>query len=213
MNWTGKMTKFKKFMLFFLIAIIGLNSYVVAEEKQKSEQWEIELVKLIKEKRYDEAFTVTNQDNIEESTSLYYNRGLLLGSGVLSTGQNICAAILNLEKAYKEWKFVQGALNFLYGGDWASVAAMEGNSDALYFSGLRALTSNRSDNPFLSLDESLPIKTAYRFFYNAAELGHQKAKKKLAALEAEYLNIDFSKYQTKMDFKKIICPVRGKVEE
>ena len=49
MGWIKIITSFRKFAFFFLIAIMGLNSYVVAEEKQKAEQWGIELVKLIKD--------------------------------------------------------------------------------------------------------------------------------------------------------------------
>ena len=202
------MTKFKKFMLFFLIAIMGLNSYVVAEEKQKSERWKIDVNTLLEKGKFEEAYNFIMQPDMPDNPLVYQLRGLLLGSGVLSSGKDLCAAVLNLEKAYVSYKFLQKDLNFLYGGDWASVAAMEGNRDALLAVGERLLFANENSSSFFLFDKKIAVKQSYNYIYNAAELGLEDAKKSLAAIKRHNAEIDFSPYEKKISFREIYCPVR-----
>ena len=213
MNRIGKMTKFKKFMLFFLIAIMGLNSYVVAEEKQKSERWKIDVNTLLEKGKFEEAYNFIMQPDMPDNPLVYQLRGLLLGSGVLSSGKDLCAAVLNLEKAYVSYKFLQKDLNFLYGGDWASVAAMEGNRDALLAVGERLLFANENSSSFFLFDKKIAVKQSYNYIYNAAELGLEDAKKLLATIKRHNAEMDFSPYEKKISFREIYCPVRGVVEE
>ena len=202
------MTKFKKFMLFFLIAIMGLNSYVVAEENQKSERWKIDVNTLLEKGKFEEAYNFIMQPDMPDNPLVYQLRGLLLGSGVLSSGKDLCAAVLNLEKAYVSYKFLQKDLNFLYGGDWASVAAMEGNRDALLAVGERLLFANENSSSFFLFDKKFAVKQSYNYIYNAAELGLEDAKKLLATIKRHNAEMDFSPYEKKISFREIYCPVR-----
>ncbi len=202
------MTKFKKFMLFFLIAIMGLNSYVVAEENQKSERWKIDVNTLLEKGKFEEAYNFIMQPDMPDNPLVYQLRGLLLGSGVLSSGKDLCAAVLNLEKAYVSYKFLQKDLNFLYGGDWASVAAMEGNRDALLAVGERLLFANENSSSFFLFDKKIAVKQSYNYIYNAAELGLEDAKKLLATIKRHNAEMDFSPYEKKISFREIYCPVR-----
>lgn len=161
---------------------------------------------LLFEKKFDEAFEIANKFSSYHFSEFAQYTGYLLGSGVLSSGRDLCGAIENLEKAYFNWEFIRNDLNFLYGGDWAGIAAMEGNRNALFDMGYRIYSNKhiiRSD-----FDSTLPIKEAYKYFYNAGELGHLTAEWYAKAFIKKYPDIDFSKYKSKIQFKQILCSVR-----
>ncbi len=207
MGWIGRGRSLSKIILFVSFTFVGLSNISFAQE-----DWREEVNSLLEAEKYDEAYAIVSDPALDEDTAAHTMRGVLLGSGLLSSGQDICAAVLNFEKAFIKQKFVQGSLNFLYYGDWAAIASIEGNADALYFSGLRANLSSISDNLLLGYDELLAAKTAYKYFYNASLLGHEEAKNRLLELEAANPNVDFSTYKKKINFKKIICPVRDEAK-
>ncbi len=208
MGWIGREINLGRIIILATIFLIGLDNASFAGERQKAKQWEIDLANLIKEKRYDEALSFVNKSDLPENPVIFQARGHLLGSGLLSSGKDLCGAIYNLEKAYESWKFLLVDLNFLYGGDWAGIAALEGNAEALFYVGERILFSKSNGSAFLIYDETLAAKESYIYFYNAAELGHEEAKNYLTRISNKNPNIDFSRYAKKIRFKEIYCPVR-----
>jgi len=204
MSWIRKMAKIFRITILSLIALMGLSSFALALE-----QWEKDINALLLERKFDDAFELINQQEINNIPSIYQYKGLLLGSGVLSSGKDLCGAVINLEKAYVDRKFLYKDLNFLYGGDWAGIAAIEGNREALFDVGDRIRFTEKSMALVLFYDDALGIKESHIYYFNAAELGHEEAKKVLAIRKWKYPNIDFSKFEKKMQFKEIYCPVRN----
>ncbi len=206
MGWIGKWRNLSKFILFVIFAFVGLINISFAQE-----DWREKVNSLLEAEKYDEAYAIVSDTALDEDTAAHMIRGTLLGFGLLSSGQDICAAVLNFEKIPLSHISLRWALDYLYGGEWARIAANEGNPQALYIVGKKLLEMGIIEERSIvlfSLDKQLAIKNAYSFFYNAALLGHKKAKEKLAELEAAYLEIDFTKYQTKMLFRESLCPVR-----
>lgn len=194
-----------------MIIIAGSSSSTHASEELSKETLALidnKMVTLVKGKKFDDAFALFNHYKLNKNYSYSYWKGLFLGSGVLSTGKDSCAAIINFEKSHEKNIPALAALNFEYGGDWISIAAVEGNRQALFDLGFRTLGMEKNTPMILFYDDTLQIKEAYRYFFNAAELGHLEAKKYLVRLEKRYPDIDFTKHQIKIKFKEIHCPVR-----
>ncbi len=208
MNWVRNKILVFNLMVFLSFALLSQTPTSLAQEQKNIEDWEIKITNFISNKEYDEAFELLNQLNLEENPEALQIRGHLLGSGALSSGKNLCAAILDLEKAYQKLIYLRGSLDNLYAGDWASIAAIEGNPRALYWVGERIIKNNSPSNWFYIYNDQIVVKNAYVYFYNSALLGDEWAKQKLTRIEQKYPSIDFSKNKIKMEFKEIYCPVR-----
>lgn len=211
-----RIKKIFRILLFCLIAILGSGNLTLASEQSDIDETVDEFAARMYdlglgingEKKFDEAFKLINQFKIQNHLIIYQMKGHLLASGKLSTGRDTCGAIANYEKMYVEWGWVRDLLDHLYGGDWPSIAAVEGNRQALFELGIRNLNMPKNTPIILFYNDTLAIKEAYKYFYNAAELRYLKAEKKLAELVKRYPDFDFTKYQIKMQFTKVHCNVR-----
>ncbi len=197
------MIKQIRIAFFALPIFIGLSNIAFAQQ-----DWLAEVNALLDVEKYDEAYEIISNPNIKENSDAYIIKGTLLGFGLLTTGTDICAAVINFEKVPMSEYSLRWTLDYLYNGEWARIAANEGNPQALFIVGERFLKMSKRSTLIFSYDKQAAIKSAYRFFYNSAELGNKKAMIKLTELEAEFTDIDFSKYQTTMQFKPSLCPVR-----
>lgn len=189
-----------KLICIFTIILGFSNSVFALSAKERA------INALLFERKFDEAFELVNKIKSSQPSINQY-KGYLLGSGVLSSGKDLCGAIKYLEKAYISWKSIRSDLDFLYGGDWAGIAAMEGNRQALFDMGVR-ISKKRNSPYFFATDELISIKKSQIYFFNAAQLGLVAAEEYLFRHNKQYLDVDFSKYRVKMKFKKILCPIR-----
>jgi hypothetical protein len=201
MGWVRKVTEVFRFVFFAFIATVGISNIALAQANLIDE-----INALIEIEKYDEAYEIVSDTSLDEDTAAHMIRGTLLGFGLLSSGQDICKAVLNFEKVPLSHISLRWALDYLYGGEWARIAANEGNPQALYIVGER-LKKTQALLIFL-YDKQLATKNAYSYFYNASLLGHLGAKERLTEIEAANPKIDFSKLQTQMQFKDSLCPIR-----
>ncbi len=204
MGWIGKWRNLGRIIILATIFLMGQSNISFALE-----QWEKDLNNFLEEGKFDEAFELLNREDLVNNLAAIDARGALLATDLLSSGRDKCQAVLNLEKVFPSWQFLIMDLNFLYGGDWAGIAALEGNSYALYIVGKRTLTSK---NFISTRDKTINAKDAYVYFYNAALLGYERAEEKILEIKTNYPDIDFTKYQTKIEFKEIYCPVRDEAK-
>lgn len=163
----------------------------------------------IREKRYEFAWELIRNYSPEDDGGIYFQKAVLLGSGFLKTGIDRCGAVRNLETAEAQGaKYARGALNYLYRGDWATIAALEGSPAALFEIGERMRGATPSGNPFAALDPGRNIRLSYNYFKNASMLGHKGAQKELLELEREFGKRFFEGGYKKMSFRSVICQIR-----
>ena len=202
----------------FLAPSIAISDELLPEEKAA--------IKYIKEGKYDLAYEQLKKVDLEKNPATNLQIGLLLGSGVLSTGQDNCGAILAIENYMFKYKNretedymldilsvpMASSLDYLYGGDWVALAALEGQPAALYLMGKRKFYEiEKSSNPTYDASSLEAAKEAYGYFYNSAQLGFRPARSFQDTMEIMFrmkIKLDHKKLQTKMQFKQIICPVR-----
>ncbi len=205
MGWNKAITTFLRTVLLALIILIGPGSSAFSQTVLIAE-----INALLDTEQYDEAYELASDPALDDISEINMIRGTLLGFDLLSSGRDICKAVVNFEKIPLSYISLRWALDYLYGGEWARIAANEGNPQALYLVGER-LFNLRTDTQtiiFFTPDRALAIKNAYTYFYNSAELGHLAARERLVELETSYSEIDFSIFQTKIQFKQSLCPIR-----
>ncbi len=208
----------KIFKSLLLSALIGTSSSVYGTSG--SPEYHV-IIDLSNSRNFDEAFELLKDFDFEKEPDAYTIKAVLSGSGVLSGGQDICAAAADIEKIIllSRGKFrgglgpFTGALNYIYGGDWASIAALEGQPTALYILGERILANiNKSSNPIYLMDSSKVYEDIYVYFYNSAKLGMYYAEGRRDAAEStlkrNFPEVDYISLQSSMEFKQILCPVR-----
>ncbi len=217
-NVVRKFIKFKLLSLLLLLLILGANSNAYAV--RFSPEYHA-ISELIDNKKFEEAYQLFDNFDFEKEPAGYLTKARLLASGVLSGGQDICGAIVNVEKVldlnrfddFSRFGSTTNIINYLYGGDWASIAAFEGQPIALYIMGDRTLSNiDRTSNPLYLKDESQIYQDAYVYFYNSAKRGYIYAEGFRDSLERtirqSFPEVDYKKLQTKMEFRQILCPVR-----
>lgn len=162
------------------IALACLLFGIVTTSAQAEKAYDVvRFGKLLKTNKYDAAWTYIKDIESDNDGDLYFQKGTLLGSGLLSQGIDKCAAVFNFEKALQlKDSYVIGSLDFLYGGDWAGIAALEGNARALVEVGYRLSISKVQSNIFAGVDKTRPAKDAYSYYHHAFKLGSKLAKKR-----------------------------------
>ena len=176
--------------------------------------WDQELFQsLYNQGKYDEAFNILMQPDLEPSFELFRDRGFLRGSGLLSSEFDLCATVLDLERAYAlGGEYLLGALDFLYDGDWSSIAALEGNPDAMMNVGVRLLNSKIESNPFLVYDKEVAAKAAYNYIYNGVNSDittefSDIINYQLEKIPSDWPYIDFTLFQARIELQQIKCPI------
>ncbi len=210
--------KFSIYQYLLLIALISSNVNVYANENWSN--YRAEFNELFKNKKYDEALKILEKVSDEQGQKSHSIKSLFYGAGVLSSGQDICRAIFNLEEVAELTDYgisrlgsYTTTLNYLYGGDWASIAALEGQPMALFIVAERIMNNlDKTSNPIYFSDTIKIYQDAYVYYYNSARLGFGQAKQLQSSLEnifETYLpDFDYKKLQTEINFKQILCPVR-----
>jgi len=201
------MSSFHRWRVAFATKVVLLNFFI--PNVFAAEVWEQKYSELVDSKQYDIALEYLDQIPQRETPEAAQHRGFLLGSGLLKSGVNVCDAIVNLEQAYSQGiKFVRGAMDYLYGGDWAGIAAIEGSPTALFEVGSRMHSSNISSNPFLAFDRARNLTDSHAYFFNGARLGDVNSGAALKLIELELSEMDLTVRPRVMRFKQVLCPPR-----
>ncbi|MCP4385534.1 MAG: hypothetical protein GY798_29665, partial [Hyphomicrobiales bacterium] len=110
-------------------AVVSMTQATAAEDFDRSAYSEA-----IEAEKWDEAWELIKDADGTTDTQIFGERGMLLGSGFLSTGIHRCEAVLQFELAIEHGAlWVRGMLNSLYAGDWMSFASIEGSRTALEY--------------------------------------------------------------------------------
>jgi hypothetical protein len=172
------------------------------------DEWLTEYRALEEQARYDQAYAIVTRAELEQDPRAAQIRGLLLGSGVLSSGRDRCAAVLNLEFAHRHGRhYLRATLDYLYGGDWPGIAALEGNAEALYIVGSRLFSSEVQENALLVYNNELQLTDAYRYLYASMLLGYDKAAEHELVKANSNATVP-APMAAPMTFKEVMCPVR-----
>lgn len=192
----------KRLLIWITIAAWGL----IVPAHSQFDQTKFD--ELLKTKEYDAAWRVIEQIESTADANIYWQKGILLGTGVLSSGFDRCRAIHNLEKAQDMGAlYVRSSLDFLYRGDWVGIAALEGNAFALLEVGFRLETQK---SPMLVFDLLRGVKESRRYYMKAAEMGNATAKRQLKEINRKHPKLGplTAAQKTPFVFKKVLCPVR-----
>ncbi|MCP4314526.1 MAG: hypothetical protein GY789_00440 [Hyphomicrobiales bacterium] len=167
----------------------------------------------IDEQKFDDAWALIKDVDAGSNPEIFVEKGMLLGSGQLSSGVQTCEAVQNLEAALELGALgVMGLLNSLYGGDWISIASVEGNRIALEMQAWRILDYPKNKHIFYVFDENKAAREAAPFMYRSAELGNELAIRRLVRLGREYPEIFNTENKNRdlpwANFKEIYCPIR-----
>ncbi|MCO5070268.1 MAG: hypothetical protein M9944_03550 [Rhizobiaceae bacterium] len=159
--------------------------------------------------RYDEAYSLIEGISDSNDPILYMERGLMLGRGLLSTGVDKCGAILELERAFAlGMSNLIETMDFLYGGDWAAISAIEGNPEALYVIGNRILNSSNSRNMLYIFDKYRPYFDSYPYFVASFAQGNERAKERVDTIKEILDRVYEDRFDASIEFRKILCDVR-----
>ncbi|MCP4407009.1 MAG: hypothetical protein GY807_04480 [Gammaproteobacteria bacterium] len=187
------------------------NTYDVKSSEDKLD-WD-RYSSFINEQNFDEAWGLIKDVDGGSNSEIFVEKGMLLGSGQLSSGVQRCEAVQQLEAALELGALgVLGLLNSLYGGDWISIASIEGNRIALEMMAWRILDYPKNEHVFFVFDKNRAAREAAPYMYRSAELGNEAAIRRLARLSREYPEI-FNREKKSgdlpwADFKEIYCPTR-----
>ena len=158
--------------------------------------------------RYQQAWEMLDDDSVVGNPDLQFQKGILLGSGLVRIENSLCEAVYSFEKAQELGAlYVRGALDALYGGDWVAIASQEGERIALYETGLRYLDLKIQTNPFVYFDKLYSVKKAYQYFHQSQRLGSERPQKRKSELEKQQLDLLNLELEDS-EFKKVICDVR-----
>ena len=193
-----------KILKFALFIIISLHLVINARSEEFNKNT---YNTYISNKDYESAWKYISSFENTSDSNLLFQKGMLQGSGLLKSGINTCLSVYFLEQAEEAGaKYVRGSLDYIYGGKWSSIAALEGNAKALYEVGIELLNAKVSNNGFLALDRDRSARDAYRYFRASSQLGYQPASQKLMQLKNS-LDIAEEKIPD-LKLMKILCPIR-----
>lgn len=194
-------------MVTSLLSIVVITGESVLASEKKVVDWNA-YYELSEKGAFNQAYEyIKKYSEYLDDPNIYFQMGILEGSGKLEGGVNRCGAILNLERAFSMGlKYVLPTMDSLYGGDWVSYASLEGNAHALYLSGMRILETKASSNPLSVYDKNVNKNNAIQYFRAAQKLGNWEAADTLKKLGA--LQQSDPRKQDIPEYRMVFCPVR-----
>lgn len=172
--------------------------------------------KLYSERKFDDIWGLIKDLDNPNDDSVNFTKGILLGSGLLTTGLDLCEAVRHFERIEERGGlYARAALNNLYEGDWISIAALEGSRIAIYHKAIRLLNAKFPLAPSLMANSTLQdknLKTSIQLLQKASEMGLKKANIELEKLKLQNLKSynNLTKESTSLVKKPmhIICAIR-----
>lgn len=210
--------------LFAVFLVVGAFVFQSHATLAKEFDWP-KFYDLWEQEKWDEAWEVVEGTDGTKDITIFSIRGILLGSGKLSTGRDRCDAALQFEQAIEHGAaWVYAYLDTLYAGDWMTLAAMEGSRSALFHLSLRVYYNGKDGKGLYAFDKGKEGKTSVThnnlralkdsapFLYLAAQLGYERAQKRIELLSRwhpEIYNLEHEDAEIPWgEYKRVFCPVR-----